>query len=424
MSFSGFGMRHLIAIALLLATLGGCVNHRETLQLCYRQADAGRYDEALATLERSALAKNGRDRLLYLLERGQLLRRQGDYRGSNEVFEAADRLQEKLFTRSLSAESLSFLTNDRIIPYAGEDYEAVYLNYFKALNYLALNDLEGALVECRRIDEKLNYYSDSYGSGTTYREDAFLRLLTGLIYEADGASNDAFIAYRKSLEAYRASRGVYGVEVPTLLWGRLLAAAQRTGFDEEYRAYREEARLAGVEPLAAEPVAVVLINRGLLPAKREVAAFFPTPNGFPVKLAFPQLGVSTPPGRLDLRLNGEPIIAERVQDLAAVARQSLQDRQGRRLAKMIARAVAKQLAARQAEKELGPLAGLTAQIGALLTEQADLRAWTSLPDDIRMAVVALPPGAQTVTLNDTGSPAPQYVDAAGRSLVFVTFRTL
>lgn len=417
------GARKLALAILLAAALAGCAGHRQSLQECYRQADAGRYEEALATLEKSPLAKNGRDRLLYLLEKGALLRLQGEYRQSNEILEAADRLQEELFTRSLSAEGLSFLANDRVIPYAGEDYEAVYLNYFKALNYLALGDLAAALVECRRIDEKLNYYTDTYGSGTTYREDPFLRLLTGTVYEAGGDSNNAFIAYRKSLEAYRAVGSRYGVEVPALLWGRLLAAARRTGFEDEYRAYREEARQAGVEPAEAGPAALLLIDRGRIPAKREVAGFFPSPQGFPVKLAFPQIEPSPPPGRLDLRLNGEPVAAERVQDLAAVARQSLQDKQGRLLAKMIARAVAKQVAARQAEKELGPLAGLTAQIGALLTEQADLRSWSSLPADIRMAVVALPPGSHTVTLAGSREPENRSIEADGRDLIFVVFRT-
>ncbi len=309
-----------------------------------------------------------------------------------------------------------------MVPYTGEDYEAAYLNYFKALNYLDLNDLEGALVECRRVDEKLNYYSDSYGGKNVYREDAFLRLLTGLIYEAEGDSNNAFIAYRKSLEAYRGYREKYGVEVPALLWGRLLTAARRTGFDEQYRTLRAEALAAGVEPEEGGPVAAVILNDGLIPVKREAAMIFPTEHGA-VKLALPAFAPPAPLPPADVLLDGgREIATERTQDLAAVARQSLEDKKGRMLAKMIARAVAKQVAARKAEKELGSLAGLTAQIGALLTEQADLRSWTFLPDEIRLAVVPLPPGAHTVTLNGRGCRESRSLDGNGRPVAFAIFR--
>ncbi len=407
--------------AALLATLAGCAGYRQELENGIRQAEAGQFDAALGSLEASSLAGNGRNRLLYLLEKGQLLRLKGEYRRSNEIFEEADLLMEELFTRSLTAEGLSFLSNDNVIPYVGEDYESAYLSYFKALNYLALDDLEGARVECRRVDEKLNYYSDSYGGKNVYKEDPFLRLLTGLIYEAEGDSNNAFIAYRKSLETYRAYRGKYGVEAPRLLWDRLLTAAKRVGFLEEYRTLRQEALAAGIEPVEGGPVAAIIVNTGLIPAKREEAVVFPSGKGFPVKLALPAFAERrAAPSVPELRINGEPIAStECAQDLAAVARQSLEDKKGRVLAKMIARAVAKQLAARQAEKEFGPLAGLTAQLGALLTERADLRSWSFLPGEIHLAVVSLTPGSHTVTLNGRDS---RSVEIADRDLAFVTFR--
>ncbi len=418
-----FICRFLLALTagVLCAALVGCAGYQRDLETSLRQARSGQYAAALTSLEESSLAGSGRNRLLYLLEKGSLLQLSGEYRRSNEVFEEADRLMEELFTRSLSAEGLSFISNDYIIPYVGEDYESAYLSYLKALNYLALNDLEGALVECRRVDEKLNYYNDQYGGKNVYKEDAFLRLLTGLIYEAEGDSNNAFIAYRKSLEAYRSYRDKYGVAVPRLLWGRLLTAAKRTGFLDEYRSWREEARAAGVEPEEGGPVAAVIVNAGRIPVKREEAVVLPTPQGFPVKLALPGFVERSPAAvPLDLRIDGQcSVSAERAQDLAAVARQSLEDKRGRVLAKMIARAVAKELAARKAEKEFGPLAGFTAKVGALLTEQADLRSWSFLPGEIRLAVIPLSPGKHTVTMN---GGACRLLEIAEKDLVFVDFR--
>ncbi|NIQ96850.1 MAG: hypothetical protein GWO11_04175, partial [Desulfuromonadales bacterium] len=194
--------RLLRALALPAAVLAaGCASYDHVQEQCYGLASRGLVGESLERLEQSSLARRDRDRLLYLMEKGTLLHLKGAYRQSNEVLEAADRLFEELFTRSVSAETLSFATNDTVIPYAGADYESVYLNYYKILNYLALGETSDAAVEARRIDEKLNWFTDRYGEEHAFREDAFLRLLTGLVYEAQGDANNALVAYRKALEA-------------------------------------------------------------------------------------------------------------------------------------------------------------------------------------------------------------------------------
>jgi uncharacterized protein len=99
-------------------------------------------------------------------------------------------------------------------------------------------------------------------------------------------------------------------------------------------------------------------------------------------------------------LNGGGWLAtERFEDVGAIARQSLEDKKGRVLAKLVARAVSKQLAARQTEKEFGPLAGLVAQVAALTTENADLRSWTLLPEAVQVALLPVTPGSHTVTIS-------------------------
>lgn len=414
----------LAIVGFLALSLSGCIGPKAVQQECHLLARACNFEQALTLLDKSALAKSRKNRLLYLMERGTLLHLKGDWEESNRELEEADRLSEELFTRSLSAEGLSFITNDNVIAFAGEDYEAVFLNYLKTLNFLALGDLGAAAVESRRVDEKLNWYVDRYGERNVYREDAFLRLLTGLIYEAQGDSNNAFIAYRKSLEAYRASRTKYGVAVPGLLWSRLLTSARRTGLLEEARQVEEEAREAGVEPTAEGTVAALLVNRGSVPVKREEFILIPTEHGFPVKIAVPRFEPSAPPaGPVEVALDGSSWqSAERVQDVAAIARQSLSDKEGRVLAKAVARAVAKQLAARQAQKEKGPLAGLAVQLAALLTENADLRSWSGLPAEIWLAVLPVEPGSHTVTLRAGGASEVHSVDVAADSVGFVFTR--
>jgi uncharacterized protein len=399
-------LRHLKSLrpalaAILILLLTGCAGHRRAAEDSYASALVGNYQGALAGLERSSLARSKNNRLLFLMEKGVLLHLAGDYRESNTVLEEADRLAEELFTRSLSAETMSFISNDNVIPYAGEDYESVYINYYKARNYLALGDLQAARVESRKVDEKLNYFTDSYQGRNVFKESAFLRLLTGLVYEAENDPNNAFIAYRNSLEAYRAYQRKYQVKIPVQLWGRLLATARAIGFTDEYERFKEEARADGIEPDLAETVIAVIVDYGFAPVKREAFVVIPTEHGFPVKLALPAFeDRPRRGGNVMVSINGGGwLAAERFEDVGAIARQSLEDKKGRVLAKMVARAVSKQIAARRAEKELGPLAGLLAQVAALATENADLRSWTMLPDQVQVVLLPATPGRHTIAVS-------------------------
>lgn len=358
----------------------------------------------LGDLEKSPLAERERDRLLYLMEKGALLHEAGRWVESNSALEEAERLSEELFTRSLSREGLSFVTNDLLLPFVGEDFEAAAINYYKALNYLALADLDSARVECRKVDEKLNYFSDSYGGRNVFKESPWLRLLTGLIYEAQGEFNDAFIAYRKSLLAYQELLPRYRVDVPDLLWGRLITTARRSGLLEEARDYERQARNLGVTPIASPALIAVIVNAGLAPVKIEGAVFVPSPQGYPVKIAWPRFasrgcGTQPPQVAFDGRV---PLSAVAVENLDAIARQSLEDRKGRTMGKMMARAVGKQVAAYQADRELGPLAGLLTQVAAMLTENADLRGWSTLPGATWLALLPVEAGEHQIVVSGGG----------------------
>ncbi len=413
-----------LVLLVLLVFVAGCAGHRQTLDACYASARAGDYEKALDGLRGSRLAESEGNRLLFLMEKGLLLHLQGEYRQSNIVLEEADHLAAELYTRSLSAESLSFITNDGVIPYAGADYESVYLNYYKALNFLALGDLESARVEARKVDEKLNWFTDTYGGRNVFKENAFLRLLTGLIYEAEGDPNNAFIAYRLSLQAYRAYQQKYEVAVPHQLWGRLLVSARRTGFTEEYERYLEEALLAEAQFEEAETLIAVIIDYGFIPVKREVAVVVPTEQGFPVKLALPQFENRPRPKGTPLVSvgTGAAVRPERVEDVGVIARRSLEDKHGRIMAKVVARAVAKQVAARRAEKEFGPLAGVLAQMTALITEEADLRSWSLLPDHVLLALVPVSPGRHTVVVAQGDREEAHEVEVARGGVGFIMTR--
>jgi hypothetical protein len=136
--------------------------------------------------------KPGGDGLPYLMELGLVRRYREDFAASNEAFESAELLVDELWTRSISKEALAFLTSDETIPYDGEMWERVLVHYYRAMNYVDLGQYEEALVECRKVNHRLQVYTDAEDNPPTYSTDAFAQYLTGLLYEAGGDLNDAW----------------------------------------------------------------------------------------------------------------------------------------------------------------------------------------------------------------------------------------
>ena len=133
--------------------LAGCAPHTrvlcEPLELTY----GGDPSAAVAAMDGTKLAGSDRDRFLYHAQRGQLLHLAGEFEASNRELEAAVAVSKELEPWSVSETLLDYTLNEAVSAYAGEDYERAYLHYYMALNYLEMDDLEGALVECRRLDE-------------------------------------------------------------------------------------------------------------------------------------------------------------------------------------------------------------------------------------------------------------------------------
>ena len=415
-------LRSLLALAITVGLLAGCAGARTIQDKSYALSRNGQPVAAIDYLDASRLARDSGDRLLYLMERGTLLHLQAAYEQSNVDFEAADRLTEVLYTKSISAGALSFLINDGVIAYAGSDYESVYLNYYKALNYLALGDLEEAGVEARRVDEKLRYFSDLYAGKTVFREDGFLRLLTGLIYQAQGDDNNAFIAYRLAWNSFQANFDAYGVPLPEILWSLLVTSAERASLLRERDEFRELAKARGVELTQLNTFAVVLINNGSIPVKRERMALFPSGRGFPIKLALPEF-VSRGGGVTSVTTSVKGVLfrSEPVENLERIAFKSLEDEIARVLLKAIARAVVKETTARQLDGDGNNPAGLLLRVFNMITEQADLRSWVGLPREIQLLIAPVAPGTAQLVLELDGRPKklPLVVPAAPIGFGFV-----
>ena len=445
---------------LLLAACGPSINRYALIEQSLAAGDAKQAD---AIVQQAESAYGSKSRLLYGMDRGMTLQLAGDYQQSSAVLEQAEEEVERLYTRTVRSEAAAFLTNDNALSYEGDPYEHVMINVVKALNYAAQGQLQEALVEARRIDHRLNVLTDKARDKNGYHEDGFARYLTGILYEAAGDVNNAFIAYRKAYEAYEAMRGWARTPVPGQLHADLLRTADAlhlTNEFEEYqrlfpdtvwqpgtaqrdlaqvvlisyngRAPRKEDRFLDL-PISLDALQLVLLNRGFSQSSRHqnrgVDSVLYGLNGRVVRVALPRLVTQkTLVPSEQLTLAGESgrrvtVRSEVGQNISALAEKSLSDRLPGITVKALARAAVKfamaegatrgaqQAAGKDAAPWVGLIVGLLTKGLAVASEEADKRSWQTLPDEIHIARAWVDPGQYTASVQFAG----RGVEAAGQS---------
>lgn len=303
---------------------------------------------------------SSRNELLYFFDKGAVRQMMGDYKTSSDNLEMAEDIIDKLYTKSITDETWSFLSNDLNLNYTGEDFEQVMVNIIKTLNYMYSNDFNGAAVEARRINHKLNYFEDSYGEKAIYTDDAFARYLSAFAYEAIGSINDAYIDYKKSLDAYKKYNNIYGTQIPVFIKGDILRMADAMNFYDELENFKkqwtEDVKFIKYSDLKKAAEVMFVVYDGL-------PAYKIDENAMPkfVNRGYAVTKVVIKDGDKEYY----PIIA---QDISKMAEKNLENKNLAILAKTIARNITKKVA-----KDI-PVLNLF--IGE---EKADTRCWRTIP---------------------------------------------
>jgi len=405
-------MFRVLALSAGLLVLTACASYTEETREIRSDFRSGRYDEALAALEKSSLRTAERNRLLYRLEKAMILDRMGERDKSRRLLLDADRIVDELITVSVSRTAASFVTNEAATDYGGEDYEKVAIHTMLALSFLEDNDLNAAGIAARRINTKLIEINQGYDEGKNrYGEDAFARYLAGTIYEARGDWDSAIIDYAKALELHQGfyrefvSGGVPD-ELVTALYRMLVKRNRKDRVAALSKSFPKMVERAEKE-LKSTPSAgqlVVVHETGRIAIKETFEHLIPFGRQV-VRLSFPVIrrdgGVSEG-GRSGVTINGRFTASENVQDMDAIASQSLEDRRGRLVAKQAARLLTKGQITEQAYQNFGPLGGLAANVYTAATETADTRGWTLLPEAFQMSRVRLAPGTYDVAIKTSG----------------------
>jgi hypothetical protein len=344
------------------------------------------------------------------------------------------------------------MINDNTAPYRGEDFESVMVNLFLALSYANLSEIDDALVEARKVDSKLKAINLQYAENeqNTYKEDPFVRLLMGILYEMGETRpdlNDAYISYSIALQGYESEYQRFGVSFPQPLVENLISVAAFMGRDEKRKMlqrFPSQSFVSLAERRDRAEVYVLHLN-GRTPVKRGDVIMVPLPDGHVVKVAFPRYE-KIPSRIVGSRLHALPDPGNQqyvadfsvAEPIGGIAIENLRNRRLRIYAKTLARATAKYLALkateRKMEKEHGAWAGLltrvTGQILIFMSEQADLRSWRTLPAEILISKLAVPPGSYEIWAEcvDASGSFVQKVDLGSRKVragdkILLQFRT-
>ncbi len=446
--------RSLPGLLLALVLVSGCagstmfVSYPHKVAPYLSAASSGKALDLDRTLKSEA---RGSDGVLYRLERGRLAQIQGDVSAARREFgksidliRAADE-QAILSARQAGGDVASWLLNDNARRYDPDGYERVFLHHFQAINYLIAGDLEGAGVEVRlanveqeaarlRHEAELEKASAAArekrvgGNRTRTLEDRFSLMdvaaqqagnsfqnaytfyLSGVVYEAMGEENDAYIDYRRALEIFPNNRYL---QLDALRLAESLG--MKEDFDEMKTRFRvpEGASFTACEPGSGE--LVVLYEDGFVPPKEEVKFPVPLPGGGFGAVAFPIYRHAwTAPAPLHVaRHNIVTLSTEPIAYVDAMAVRALKEKIPGLIIRHLIRTggkAAASAAALRSDNNLGQVAGLAVGIWNVVSENADLRSWLTLPRDAQIMRTRLPGGRHLLSLRADAGGAVEKVD--------------
>ena len=155
------------------------------------------------------------------------------------------------------------------------------IHYYGMMNYLALNDMENALVEARKANALLRRYAND-NPGRSFTNPAALQYIAGMLQWSAGEDNDAIVSLRQSLAGYDDYEQRYGVEPPGPVVEDVVRVASALGFDdvaeETWRTYLTDGDSSFAEPATPSVDTgelIVVIENGFVAHKAEEKLYVP-----------------------------------------------------------------------------------------------------------------------------------------------------
>lgn len=375
----------------------------------FSDGDFNKSQELIKRFEDKNLYRS-KDAVLWNLEKGMVYRFAGKYDSSTTFLNQAELDIENNYTKSISRGFASFLTNDNKLAYDGEPYENIYLNAFKALNFVHQKDWEGALVETRRMSFKMEQL------------DIKIKGLADALSKADSTGRTEWASGKVNIQ-----NSAFSHYLSSILYAKTGRPDNaRIEFEKLGTALNEQAQLGNYEPFNVsnlkqiqnpESYNVLLTSfTGQSPIKFQedirlwdedfyLKFSFPLVELYPTKVAEVRVVLN---GNKELNLN-------LIEEMDLVSEEVYRAKQPIIYARSLMRAIVKaggtgalKKAIKDENKTLGFLAGVLSFLYKEGSEKADLRGWQTLPGQAWMNVVKLPVGQNVVTM--------EYLSGTGRVL--------
>lgn len=373
----------------------------------------GHTSEALEKLKPLA-DQDSKDQLIYLLDYATALQIAGQYKESNTYFLKADKLTDLNDYHSVSKVTASLLTSEEMVQYKGESYEKFLINTMLAINYLMLGELDEAMVESRRINDKLSKMK--LDGRKPYELSPFANYLTGVLWEADQKWDDAYISYE---QAYKLDA------TNPFIAPDLIRSAKKARRDEAYIQWKKEfPQIAENKEWYDKSLGevVIIYQQGWGPEKHERPGSYRFPKLYPV-FSETQFVKAT--------LNGEGSYgSQTAYNIERVAIETLEDDFGALVARRVGGLVAKEVVADQIRQK-NELLGFVAWVGMHVSDRADLRQWSTLPRSFQLIRIPVKAGSYKLNLQGyTGGGSPtsesyaQDIQVRSGRKTFVNWRSL
>ena len=430
----------LVLPAALAIAAGGCAGPSFSYKKSLVQDIAAQnYTAALKKVDESKSKQYGsKNMLLYHLDRGLLLHEAGQYKESDKSFDDAEILYDELYTKSLTGAAGTLFINDNTAPYYGKPYDKSLMHVFRALNYAYTGDIQGGLVEVRKLNLFFRGLRDKNSSG--YRDDAFAEYLGGLLYQANGNTDDARISFNAAADAYKWYQRDYKVSPPPVS----TAAACANCGEVIFLHYN------GVSPIMVSHTIQVAWNEAVFAVRasdsigKEDSAKFE--NAIVAGVYTNAITVALP-GFEDIpyAIKGSEVFVDSqtyptvlMEDIGMIEKKLLAQNLTAITLRASARAMLKyvlgEMISNQVQENQGDALGLLAKVvtsaAAAGTEVADTRSWVTLPDQLRMARIQLPPGRHNLHLtfktadgSSAGDAVLKDIEVTPGQKTFVHYRT-
>ncbi|MCX7835525.1 MAG: hypothetical protein N2450_05590 [bacterium] len=404
--------------------LSGCLSKSAITQNIARTfAVQGDWEKAAAVFLKDTKPTQAVDVLfnrgLAHFEMGNTIETENELRKANEII-------EDLFTKSVSRTAAALITNDRTLPYEGTNFEKGILHYYRGLNFYRQGNLEAFTIEARALT---NYLVQLPGlTKRKYNDDAFLRYIGGLGYDVANQPNDAWIAYKHSIQLYPQTIG----ETPDFIKRAERIAAYKTGV-----LTKDSLKQIGIHyPLSGTGRVVVFIEAGVVAGLETEHITFPIleedervniyatnfnldsyglmlmdryydpyySTRYRVKdwihIAVPKIvdDGTTVTKRVKIQSGNFAVDAELAHNTSKVFKEEFQERLPSILARTVIRAILKRVAYNNAQKEGGAVAGVLTRVVGEALETADTRSWTLLPDKYFVFDGYIPTGKYNLTI--------------------------